>query len=193
MNWHRKLRIVEARNDYAAAEDFRKVFADEAANLYLLALLLTADETKAEQTFVAGLEDSVNSNGVFRDWACSWAKGAIIKNAIAAVQPRPKTTKSASQSSSTDGKEIPAFASKKAEVGCVLALGDFERFVFVMSVLERYSEKDCSLLLNCSLVAVHSARLRAFQQLTALSSSRKAAHGLKLISTVIEDINEETK
>ncbi len=47
----------------------------------------------------------------------------------------------------------------------VLNLGDFERFVFVMSALEHYSEHDCALLLGCSVREVREARGRAFSEL----------------------------
>jgi hypothetical protein len=36
------------------------------------------------------------------------------------------------------------------EIDALLQLADFDRFVFVMSVLEHYSEHDCALLLGCS-------------------------------------------
>src|ERR1039458_4345738 len=36
-----------------------------------------------------------------------------------------------------------------------------ERFVFVMSVLERYSDQDCSVLLSCSRQDVGETRMRA--------------------------------
>ncbi len=49
----------------------------------------------------------------------------------------------------------------------VLDLEDFERFVFVMSVLEHYSEHDCRLLLGCSAREVREARSRALAELIA--------------------------
>src|SRR5439155_24740551 len=58
-------------SEYATVEDFRNVFTEEMNKLHLLALLLTGDEGKAQQCFVAGIEDSVSSNSVFRDWAHS--------------------------------------------------------------------------------------------------------------------------
>jgi DNA-directed RNA polymerase specialized sigma24 family protein len=188
MSWPRKLRTAEDRGDYAAVEDFRKLFTEEADNLYLLALLLTGDEAQAEQTFVAGLEDAVNSNRVFRDWAHSWAKGTIIKNAISTVRPHPNGADCSPRMSSGAKKEFPTIADMHAEIVCVLALKDFERFVFVMAVLEGYSEKKCSLLLDCALVDVHDARIRALQQVAAARTSLLTAHGLQeLIPTVIED------
>jgi DNA-directed RNA polymerase specialized sigma24 family protein len=47
----------------------------------------------------------------------------------------------------------------------VLRLADFERFVFVMSVLEHYSEHDCTLLLGCSAREIREGRTRALKEL----------------------------
>jgi hypothetical protein len=49
----------------------------------------------------------------------------------------------------------------------VLALEPFERFVYVLTVLERYSEHECSVLLGCARRDVIAARVRALQQLGA--------------------------
>jgi len=49
----------------------------------------------------------------------------------------------------------------------VLGLGDFERFVFVMSVLENYSHHECALLLGCSVFEIRQARLRALEELAS--------------------------
>ena len=48
----------------------------------------------------------------------------------------------------------------------IVALGAFERFVFVMSVLERQSVEDCSTLLNCSRREVMIARELALKRLS---------------------------
>jgi DNA-directed RNA polymerase specialized sigma24 family protein len=47
----------------------------------------------------------------------------------------------------------------------VLALEDFDRFVFVLTVLDRYTEQECAELLNCSIKEVSKARFRAFDQI----------------------------
>ena len=158
-------------NVYATATDFCKVFKAHSDDLYQLAFLLTADHEKAEQCFVAGLEDSVTENHVFKDWAHSWAKRAILRNAIREVKPRPPATLSsrtfvphASSAQNDQGEHFPA--------GAILALERFERFVFVMSVLEHYSEHECSLLLGCAPWQIREARTRALAQ---LASSRAAA------------------
>src|SRR4029077_14536171 len=51
------------------------------------------------------------------------------------------------------------------DVDAVSGLADFERFVFVVCVLERYREHECALLLGCSDSEVREARTRAIEQL----------------------------
>jgi DNA-directed RNA polymerase specialized sigma24 family protein len=46
-----------------------------------------------------------------------------------------------------------------------LSLEDFERFVFIMSVLEHYSDHDCALLLDCSVREILESRARALREL----------------------------
>jgi hypothetical protein len=46
-----------------------------------------------------------------------------------------------------------------------LALGDFERVVFVLTVLERHTDQDCAALLRTSRQEVREGRIRAFRQL----------------------------
>src|SRR5207249_8365560 len=70
-------------------DEFCRIFAEDENALYLLALLLTADASKAEQCFVAGLEDSIQGNPVFKEWVRSWSRRMIIKNAIQMVSPSP--------------------------------------------------------------------------------------------------------
>src|SRR5215467_4061791 len=79
----------ERATEYATCKDFQQIFKDDMAGLHLLAYLLTADAAKAEQCFVAGLEDSIHGNPVFKQWARTWSKRAIIQNAIKTMVPVP--------------------------------------------------------------------------------------------------------
>jgi hypothetical protein len=133
-------------------------------SLYLLSFLLTADRETAEQCFVSGLEDAVEGNPVFKEWARSWARRVIIINAARAVNPWPTEENGPPRSASvsSNGKTPPV---EQVEIAAVLALEPFERFVYVMTVLERYSDQDCSLLLGCARRDVVVARNRAFEQI----------------------------
>src|SRR5258708_7847780 len=90
MNCRQKNQIEKVQcTQYASREDFCRLFTEKMDSLYWLAFLLTADHEKAEQCFVAGLEDSVQANRVFQSWAHSWSKRTIVQNAIHMLKPRP--------------------------------------------------------------------------------------------------------
>jgi hypothetical protein len=156
---------------YASSDDFRRVFDEDMNSLYVLSFLLTADHEKAEQCFVSGVEDAVEGNPVFKEWARSWARRVIIVNAVRAIDPRPmeENVRSSPASVSSNGKTPPV---EQVEIAAVLALEPFERFVYVMTVLERYSDQDCSLLLGCARRDVVAARTRAFEQTASATASR---------------------
>ncbi len=146
---------------YASARDFCRVFAHDMNVLYRLSFLLTADHQKAEQCFIAGVEDSVNNNRVFRGRARAWAKRIIIQNAVRALNPRPRQQ----EISSLSGPGLHTIPDRDHAISRVLALKDFERFVFVIAVLEGRSEQECAQLLDCSIQEVRAARLRATVQI----------------------------
>lgn len=146
---------------YASRADFCRIFETKMNGLYLLASLLTADQTLAEQCFVGGLHISQEGNHVFREWAESWARRAIILNAIRMVRPRQMVEQT---QSATDRSGWPEMT-KRPELAQVMDLPTLERFVYVMSVLEGYSDQECSLQLGCVRGDVVTARSRALQRM----------------------------
>jgi len=156
----------EQANRYASREDFQTIFSEHLNELYQLSFLLTRDPAKAERCLVRGLEDCVTGNRAFREWARPWAKRAIIQNAIRELKPRPIHSKSPlPETISPDIGQLSSGPGGHVAMDAVLGLEDFERFVFVMSVLEHYSEHDCGLLLGCSVREVREARSRALKEL----------------------------
>jgi DNA-directed RNA polymerase specialized sigma24 family protein len=148
---------------YATRADFCRVFEEEMNSLYLLSFLLTADHKKARQCFVSGLENATEGPPVFRDWANSWARRTIIQGAIRLLNLRPADENSAHPiARSFDDATFPT---NQPQITAILALPSFDRFVFVMSVLERYSNQECSLLLGCARQDVIAAQTRALQQI----------------------------
>lgn len=144
---------------YASPEDLCRVFQEDMTGLYLLAFLLTVDRQKAEECFVSGLEDSSNGNHVFREWARSWARHTVIRNALRLIEPRPVKDIGGVDAIPAASNE-QAIWRKRFELPAVLKLPAFERFVFVMSVLHGYSDQDCSVLLGCTRRDVVAARTR---------------------------------
>jgi membrane protein DedA with SNARE-associated domain len=150
----------DARDQYTTRGDFCRVFYEQTDSLYHLSFLLTADQEKAQQCFVSGLEDCVKGNSVFKEWARSWARRAIIQGAVRVIHPRPIQEHAPTSFGSND----KMLAAEPPELAAVLLLDAFERFVYVISVLEHYSDHDCSLFLGCAQRDVVAGRVRALQQ-----------------------------
>jgi len=152
--------IKQTTTPYATQADFRRVFQEDMNRLYLLSFLLTGERDLAEQCFVSGLKMSSEGNPVFKEWATSWARRTIVLTAIRMVRPRLGDP----QRSSVPPKSAGPSAISRAEIANIIALPPFERFVFVMSVLECYTEQECSLLLGCTRREAMEARERALRR-----------------------------
>jgi hypothetical protein len=158
---------------YATREDFRKLFMDEANSLYLLSFLLTAKHEMAEQCFVAGFDECVEGNAVSRDWARPWARRIIIQNAIRMMMPRPDPSRPAPSAMNLKGN-LAGMRLQDAPFASILALEDFERLVYVLSVLEGYVGQNCALLLSASAQAVRNARERALKHIAEFEMGETA-------------------
>jgi hypothetical protein len=146
---------VEERTPYPTVTDFLRSFDEEMHSLYLLSFLLTADHDRAEQCLVSAIGECVEGIGNFMDWARSWTRGAVLKHAIKMIMPAPEHTDCVSVIS-LKGIDMPA---DKNPFAAILLLDTFERFVFVMSILEGKSDEECAFLLRCSRRDVAIARM----------------------------------
>ncbi len=149
---------------YTSRADFCRIFQQEMKPFYLLAFMLTANHAKAEQCYVAGISDAVDGNPVFQEWAHSWSRRLIIKNAIRILSPISSRTQQDRDLWHGDGS--PAGLT----IDAVTRLSPLERCAFVMSVLEQYSDVECAALLSCSRQDVAHARTRAFQSLATVEA-----------------------
>jgi len=154
-------RIADFRADYANDADFCKVLEQELQPLYLLAFLLTANHEKAERCFVTTAEQVLREPVVFESWARSWTKRCLIKNAIAMVSP--------TSADSNEKRDLWRAGQHKArgddEIDMVTRIQPLERFVFVMSILERYTDQECALLIGCTPRSLAKSRMRALRRL----------------------------
>ena len=156
----------ERATRYATTAQFFEIYNEEMHSLLLLSFLLTADPEKAEQCFVGGLEECLNGIDVFMEWARLWARRAIVKNAIELVKPLPDQPKCQSLTSF----QFRSTTKTNNFIGAIYSLGTFERFVFVMSLLERQSDEDCSALLSCKRRDIELARGKALKRLSETNS-----------------------
>jgi len=162
LRWGRKLKSGKAREDYAAHSDFCAVFLKHMDRLYSLALILVGDERRAEECLLAALDFCKQRDLVFKESAFHWSRRAVIKTAIRSMSPEsPGSTRNylpRHHGALDFDQDVP--------IKCLLELAAFDRFAFVMFVLESYSDRDCALLLDCSYTDLVAARLRAFHQIS---------------------------
>lgn len=161
---------------YATPADFCRIFENDMSRLYLLCYLLTADHGMAEECFARSLEEVTGANRVFRDWAKSWTRRTVIRNAIQLVRPRPSDN-------SVSNTQVQPDSNDPAPISAVVQLPSFERFVFVMSVLEQQSVRECSLLLGCVRDEVRASRDRALQQVGAIAQRLRESESVDSIDS----------
>ena len=159
--------------NYAVTDDFCKIFAEETDRLYLLALLLTGDHARAQECFVAALHECLRAKTVFGEWAQSWARRTIVREAIDLIDPRR---------TSGNPEQLPSGSLAKEDIttafSAILALKNFDRFAFVMTVLEKLSDQDCKVLLECSRQDLVDARSRAMRSVSAFLNSSPRPHAM---------------
>ena len=153
--------IATCRADYANRADFCEVLEKEMKPLYLLAFLLTANHKQAEQCFASTVEEALREQAVFKEWARPWVKRTLIEQAIEIVSPVLEGPGRKRDLWSRGHDQTPG----EDQIDAVAQLAPLERFVFVMSILERHSHSDCALLLGCSMNKVAQARTRALRLL----------------------------
>ena len=145
--------------EHATCDQVCQAFQRDLTSLYQLAFLLAGDHEKAESILVAGIDVCVDANLGFKGWARSWATRIIIAKAIRLIAPLP---------CHSDDRHVE---DSESEVGlrpdglrlAVAGLPPFDRFVFIMSVLERIPDRECAALLGCGTRAIVNARIRALQ------------------------------
>lgn len=167
MTWVTKsYTLREEAQQNERGEYVSKTVAENLNGLYQLSLLLTGNHEKAQRCVVAGIEEFVRGNRAFNQWAHSWAKRIVIENAIRELKPHPRLAHSKS------GETVFPYAGHLStppgghfELEAILALDPFDRVVFVISVLEHYSEHACARFLECSVSEIREARTHALDEL----------------------------
>ena len=170
------------RTDYANGTDFCRALKYEMGRLYVLAFLLSANHEQAERCFVQTLQEIPEHKTVFKAWVRIWTRRALIKTAIRSIlQEACVTTRARDHWWENQGNPGEA-----ETVETIRRLSSLDRFVFVMSVLERYSLKECSVLLDCTIETVSEARMRALTGLgsraSVLTADTESASGYLAVS-----------
>jgi hypothetical protein len=151
--------------EYACPADFCRLFTEEMQSLYQLSFLITANHRKAESCFLKSLEECFRAAIVLKEAIYSLARQVIIKNAIMMLTFQSENIEeSFVLDPCMKDKAYLMAQEQNISISRIFILGDLERAIFVICVLERYSELKCASLLGCSRNAVRDVRNRALQQ-----------------------------
>ena len=172
----RELQLDDRGDEYACPDDFQHVFTERITSLYKLSFLLTGNRVDAERCFVAAFDDMIELTSVPKHSVRSRAKRSIVEKAVYALKPRLEEK----PDGSLLWRDIPArdyvetFTGPKTVIRRVLSLRTFERFVFVLCLLERYSVEECAVFLGCDVRDVVEGRTRALIRIA--SSGARVPH-----------------
>ena len=98
----------------------------------------------------------------------SWSKRAVISNALRILRRDSLESDMSLQGTAVLKDEFTSWPFKP-----IISLQLLERFVFVLSVLEKMPDCECSQLFGCAIAEVASARVRAFEFLSMFQSPEK--------------------
>ena len=138
----------------AGITDYADIFIDQMNCLYLLSFLVTADRQVAERCFSNALDEYVEARGGFIEWTKQDGRRAVIRHAVETMRPAPKQAYSWSYQQNAR----PLVSAAHQPFAAIISLNAFERFVFVMSVIEGLPEEECAFLLNCGIQDVAIGR-----------------------------------
>jgi hypothetical protein len=156
--------------EFATPDDVQRQFATKMTDLFLLALLLTANADKAQHCLIQSIRECLERDTILKGWLPAWIRNTVIRNAVRIV----RGTQREPQRKESQPELAPSvYVLPKSAVGVweysagILELSDCDRLAYVICVLENYSSLDCALLLGRSRQEVCDFRSRALAQVAA--------------------------
>lgn len=146
MNLSVSSKFSEPWEQETSATNCADIFIDQMNCLYLLSFLVTGDRLIADTCFSSALDEYVEAKGGFMEWARQDGRRAVLRQAVQIIRPAPKQAHSWSFCRTAR----PLVAAAHQPFAAITTLSAFERFVFVMSVIEGLSLEECASLLECS-------------------------------------------
>jgi hypothetical protein len=153
----------DSSREDAGVTEHAEIFIHQMNGLYLLSFLVTANRQVAERCFSEALDEYVEAQGGFLQWAKHDGRRAVLKHTVQVIRPAPNQE----YYWSFDGNRQPLVSVMRQPFAAITSLSTFERFVFVMSVIEGLSQEECAAVLNCSIEDVAIGRELAGMMIAA--------------------------
>lgn len=158
--------------NYATVDDMQKLFAAAMNDLFCLAFLLTANADRAEDCLVRSIRECLKSKYILKERLPAWIRDTIVRNGINIVKDVEGLS-----FGDTARDSIPLVPESSQAViratdysAGILELNNLDRLVYVICILERYTGRQCALLLGRSCEKVREARTQALAQIAEFES-----------------------
>jgi hypothetical protein len=139
-------------------------------SLYELAFALGAGEARAEEIYTAALEECLRDETTTGNVDLRLrARDAIIQTAVRIIVP----SLSVPDNARFRNMDLPSPADRVR--AAISGLRDFDRFVFVMTILEGIPDERCTEVLRRSHFSVAQARARALQAIALAAGAGTAS------------------
>jgi hypothetical protein len=195
MSWFYLSTAAGDARSYASPAEIVACFQDQRNVLGGLALLITGDQSIADQAVVQACETTLQGNSPFRDWLLEWAKIATIASAISHRTEAIRICEAAykdrgclhvehlSQGDAEDRAPSFDLILGTDPQTLIAELDPLCRAVLVLRVAIRSSIQDCALRLNVCRTAVLGANCHAMTWLhdghvKAMEENRDASPAL---------------
>jgi len=159
------LQSINAKPMTEAERALRKAFRERMERLYRLAYLITGDREQSSQALVAALkvyDTDVDIKKIVAAGALKMIEGQRRESILRFCESMEN-----GPSVRMDAKSLPGPMIDPAQIeGALLAIDVFPRCAVLLTVLERFSDKDASFVLNVSERLVKSARAQGLIELT---------------------------
>lgn len=165
-----------------AKSEYLELFTNSDEPLDWLCFTLTGDRELSERVLEAALEQTLKgAEPVFRDWMLSWARRLIIKACADIVKPWTSAIVEQFQpmfsmrAKALDDDRVEALVNVPSGIlqTWLLRMEPLGRFVFVLRVIEGYTRRDTSLLLNIDDKVCEWAYVRAVETIESFCGSGK--------------------
>lgn len=157
----------DSLHEYGPGTEYADMFIEQMNYLYLFSFLLAADREIARKCFSLALDEYADAPGGFMDWVKQEGRRAVLRNAIRMIRPVPTRAYSWSLVEVAQ----PLTVAARQPFAAITSLSAFERFVFVMLLLEGLPEDECAILLNCGAQDIAIGRELARNIIAAEDSS----------------------
>lgn len=167
-----RLLTSQTEVEYATADDMQKLFVAAMKDLFCLAFLLIANSERAEDCVIRSMRECFRNRYILKERLPDWVRDSVVRNGMKIVRDIDGLSFGDAPRDSiplVPEPSQPSIGTTDYSAG-ILELSNFDRLVYVICILERYTSGRCAMLLGMSREQVWDARNRALAHIAEFES-----------------------